>query len=58
MNEDKFIPKEKLSKKKKKELNNQRRRTWGELKPTSRVVGSKKAYNRNRDKEAVRKEEY
>jgi hypothetical protein len=38
----------KLSKKKQKELNAKKRKNWGELKPTVRVVESKKHYNRKR----------
>ena len=42
---EKFIPYEKLSKKKKRELNNQKRNVW-ELNPITRKTGNKKAYNR------------
>ena len=38
----------KLSKKKQKELNAKKRKNWGELKPTVRVVESKKHYSRKR----------
>jgi hypothetical protein len=38
----------KLSKKKQKELNAKKRKSWGELKPTVRVVQSKKHYNRKK----------
>ena len=33
---DKFVPYEKLSKKKKRELNAQRRKTWGNISPVTR----------------------
>jgi len=38
----------KLSKKKQKELNAKKRKNWGELKPTVRVVENKKHYNRKK----------
>ena len=43
-----FIPYEKLSKKKKRELDNSRRGTWGELNPVTRRLVPAKAYNRNK----------
>lgn len=54
MKQDKFIPKEKLSKKKRRELDNQKRNSWGEIKPVTRRVGSRKAYNRQREKVKTR----
>lgn len=42
-----FIPKEKLSKKARQELNRAGRRTWA-FNPVSRKVKSKKIYNRKR----------
>ena len=45
---DKLIPKEKLSKKKRKELNTQRRGTWGALSPVTRKPENPKAYNRKK----------
>ena len=42
-----FIPYEKLSKKKKRELDNSRRGTWGELSPVTRRPVPAKAYNRS-----------
>ena len=42
---DKFIPREKLGKKARKELDRQRRATWP-FSPTTRKVESKKRYNR------------
>ena len=43
-----FIPYEKLSKKKKRELDNSRRGTWGELNPVTRRPDPTKAYNRSK----------
>ena len=43
---EKFIPFEKLSKKKKKELNAQKRGTWGSFDPVTRKPINPKAYNR------------
>lgn len=46
----KFIPKQKLSKKKQKELNSQRRTVWTTLSPVTRVKPGKNVYDRNREK--------
>lgn len=54
MSKDKFIPKEKLSKKKRRELDAQKRNSWGEIKPVTRLVESKKGYNRQREKVKTR----
>ena len=43
---DKFIPYEKLSKKKQRELNAARRSTWGSLNPATRKPENSKAYKR------------
>ena len=43
-----FIPYEKLSKKKKRELDNSRRGTWGKLNPVTRRPVPAKAYNRSK----------
>ena len=43
---EKFIPYEKLSKKKKRELDAKRRRTWGALNPVTRKPANSKAYDR------------
>lgn len=43
---NKFIPYNKLSKKKKRERDLQQRRTWGPLNPVTRNTGNPKAYNR------------
>ena len=54
MKQDKFIPKEKFSKKKRRELDNQKHNSWGEIKPVTRRVESKKGYNRQREKSKTR----
>ena len=43
-----FVPKGKMSKKAKKELNRQRRVTW-EFSPVTKTVESKKLYNRKKN---------
>ena len=43
---EKFIPYEKLSKKKKRELDKARRGTWGSFDPVTRRPENPKAYNR------------
>ena len=48
MKEKKFVPYEKLSKKKKKELDRQKRQTWGDFDPTTRVESL--GYDRNEEK--------
>ena len=45
---DKFIPYEKLSKKKKRELSNARRGSWGAVNPVTRKPANPKAYNRQK----------
>ena len=45
---EKFIPYEKLSKKKKRELDAARRQTWGELNPVTRKPENSRAYNRSK----------
>lgn len=50
MEKEKFVPKEKLSKRKKRELDLKKRGTWGEVNPVSRKVESKKRYNRQLEK--------
>lgn len=49
-----FVPFEKLSKKKQRELNKQRRTTWGNFDPTTRKPDYSRAYNRNKRKEMDR----
>lgn len=53
---EKFVPFEKLSKKKQRELNKQQRATWGSLDPTTRKPENSKAYNRNKRREIDRRE--
>jgi len=45
---EKFIPKNKLSKKAQKEKNSERRKTWDRLSPVTRRMESKKAYVRKK----------
>ena len=45
---EKFIPYEKLSKKKQRELDRQKRNTWGALNPVTRKPENPKAYNRRK----------
>lgn len=44
----KFIPREKLSKKARKELNSMARKTWGEINPVTRKPANPKVYNRKK----------
>ncbi|MBP0973981.1 MAG: hypothetical protein J5851_08765 [Oscillospiraceae bacterium] len=44
---NKFVPFEKLSKKKQRELNAKNRNTWGEVKPVSRWEDNAKVYKRH-----------
>lgn len=43
---EKFVPFEKLSKKKQRELNAKKRGSWGSLNPVTRKPANLKAYNR------------
>ncbi len=45
---EKFTPFEKLSKKKKRELNAKRRGTWGSVNPVTRKTKNPKAYDRKK----------
>lgn len=45
---DRYVPFEKLSKKKKRELNARRRGTWGEINPVTRRPKNPKAYDRKK----------
>jgi hypothetical protein len=45
---DKFVSYEKLSKKKKRELDRKRRNTWGSLNPVTRNTANPKAYDRRK----------
>ena len=48
---EKFIPFEKLSKRKKREMAKQQRKTWGSLNPITRVSKSEKLYNRKKSRQ-------
>ena len=48
---EKFIPYEKLSKKKRRELDRQKRNDWGEIKPVTRRIESGKIYKRKKAKQ-------
>ena len=45
---EKFVPYEKLSNKKKRELDRRRRNTWGSLNPVTRNTANPKAYDRRK----------
>lgn len=45
---EKFVPFDKMSKKKKKEINALKRKTWGTLNPVTRKTKNKKAYDRRK----------
>ena len=45
---ERFIPYDKLSKKAQRAVNNARRRSWGELHPTTRKPPNPRAYNRQK----------
>ena len=48
---EKFIPYEKLSKKKKRKLDLAKRQTWGKLNPVTRKPENSKAYNRKKSQD-------
>ena len=54
---NKHIPFEKLSKRKQRDANTRRRRSWGELNPVTRRPPNPRAYNRNRKKQIAHKED-
>ena len=56
LTEDKFVSRDKMSKKDRKELDNQKRNTWGNTNPVTRVQPNKKAYDRKRDSKVVMEE--
>jgi hypothetical protein len=58
LKEDKFVSRDKMSKKAQKELNDKKRGTWGDTKPVTRVQPNKKAYDRKRDKKVVDESNY
>jgi hypothetical protein len=45
---EKFISKEKLSKRERRKLNQARRTTWGAISPVTRKTENKKIYNRKK----------
>ena len=53
LKEDKFVSRDKMSKKDRKELDSKKRNTWGNTNPVTRVQPNKKAYDRKRDKKVV-----
>ena len=57
MEQNEFIPKEKMSKKERKKLDEERRVIWG-FNPFSRVIPNKKAYDRKKAKEEMRNDDY
>lgn len=57
MEQNEFIPKEKMSKKERKKLDEERRVTWG-FNPFSRVIPNKKAYDRKKAKKEMMSDDY
>lgn len=53
----KFIPYKKLSKRKRRELDNTQRVTWGNVNPVTRTAKDKRAYDCKRDKRIEQYEE-
>lgn len=51
---EKFIPYEKLSKKKKRKMDAEKRNTWGSVNPVTRVPENTKAYKRSKVKASIR----
>ena len=56
MKNEKFIPAEKLSKKKRKELNAMKRGSWGGMNPVTRKPEKPGSYNRAKMKKVCREE--
>jgi hypothetical protein len=54
---NKHVPFDKLSKREKKIENARRRRDWGSMNPVTRRPANPRAYNRNRKKQIVQKED-
>jgi len=50
---DKYIPKEKLGKKARRNLDAERRGTWGAINPVTRKAKNEKVYNRKKDRREV-----
>lgn len=57
MEQNEFIPKEKMSKKERRKLDEEKRVTWG-FNPFSRVIPNKKAYDRKKAKEEMMSDDY
>lgn len=53
LKEDKFVSRDKMSKKDRKELDSKKRNTWGNTNPVTKVQPNKKAYDRKRDKKEL-----
>lgn len=53
LKEDKFVSRDKMSKKDRKELDSKKRNTWGSTNPVTKVHPNKKAYDRKRDKKEL-----
>lgn len=53
MKEKKFVPFEKMSKRKQREINNSKRNTWGDFDPTTRVESL--GYDRQKEKRNAKK---
>lgn len=53
LKEDKFVSRDKMSKKAQKELNDKKRGTWGNTNPVTRFQPNKKVYDRKRDKKEL-----
>ena len=53
----KFIPYKKLSKRKRRELDNEQRGSWGAVNPVTRAIKSKKLYDRKKSKQIEMYEE-
>ena len=50
-----FVPIKKQTKRQQKAYHAQKRNTWGSVNPISRIIESKKAYNRNTSKSLEQK---
>ena len=53
----KFIPYKKLSKRTRRELDNEQRGSWGAVNPVTRAIKSKKLYDRKKSKQIEMYEE-
>lgn len=53
LKEDKFVSRDKMSKKDRKELDSKKRNTWGNTNPATKVQPNKKVYDRKRDKKEL-----